>query len=46
MISAIVGRRPAEAERATRRHLRSVITALNATRGEGCGGMRGVGMRG
>jgi DNA-binding GntR family transcriptional regulator len=28
MISAIVGRRPAEAEEATRRHLRSVITAL------------------
>jgi DNA-binding GntR family transcriptional regulator len=28
MISAIAGRRPAEAEEATRRHLRSVITAL------------------
>jgi DNA-binding GntR family transcriptional regulator len=28
MIAAIAGRRPAEAEEATRRHLRSVITAL------------------
>ena len=28
MIAAIAGRRPAEAEQATRRHLRSVITAL------------------
>jgi DNA-binding FadR family transcriptional regulator len=34
MISAIAGRRPAEAEQATRQHLRSVITALNATRDE------------
>ena len=31
MISAITGRRPAEAEEATRRHLRSVITALCET---------------
>ena len=31
MISAIAGRRPAEAEEATRRHLRSVITALRET---------------
>ena len=31
MISAITGRRPAEAEEATRRHLRSVITALRET---------------
>ena len=31
MISAITGRRPAEAEDATRRHLRSVITALRKT---------------
>jgi len=28
MIDAIAGRRPAEAEQVTRRHLRSVITAL------------------
>ena len=42
MISAIAGRRPAEAEQATRRHLRSVITALNATRDEG---VRDEGMR-
>ena len=28
IIDAIAGRRPAEAEEATRRHLRSVITAL------------------
>ena len=28
IITAIAGRRPAEAEEATRRHLRSVITAL------------------
>ena len=28
MIDAIAGRRPAEAEQATRQHLRSVITAL------------------
>jgi DNA-binding GntR family transcriptional regulator len=28
MITAIAGRQPAEAEEATRRHLRSVITAL------------------
>jgi DNA-binding GntR family transcriptional regulator len=31
MISAVIGRRPAEAEEATRRHLRSVITALRQT---------------
>jgi DNA-binding GntR family transcriptional regulator len=31
MIAAIAGRRPAEAEEATRRHLRSVITALRET---------------
>jgi len=31
MISAIVGRRPAEAEQATRSHLRSVINALRGT---------------
>jgi DNA-binding GntR family transcriptional regulator len=31
MISAIAGRRPAEAEEVTRRHLRSVITALRET---------------
>ena len=31
MISAIIARRPAEAEEATRRHLRSVITALRET---------------
>ena len=31
MISAITGRQPAEAEEATRRHLRSVITALRET---------------
>ncbi len=31
IISAIVGHRPAEAEEATRRHLRSVITALRET---------------
>ena len=31
MISAITGRRPSEAEEATRRHLRSVITALRET---------------
>jgi DNA-binding GntR family transcriptional regulator len=31
MISAITARRPAEAEEATRRHLRSVITALRET---------------
>jgi DNA-binding GntR family transcriptional regulator len=31
MISAITGRRPAEAEEATRQHLRSVITALRNT---------------
>jgi DNA-binding GntR family transcriptional regulator len=31
MISAITGRRPAEAEAATRSHLRSVITALKET---------------
>ena len=31
MISAITGRRPAEAEEATRSHLRSVITALRET---------------
>jgi DNA-binding GntR family transcriptional regulator len=31
MISAIAGRQPAEAEEATRRHLRSVITALRET---------------
>jgi DNA-binding FadR family transcriptional regulator len=31
MISAIIGGRPAEAEEATRRHLRSVITALRET---------------
>jgi DNA-binding GntR family transcriptional regulator len=31
IIAAIVGRRPAEAEEATRRHLRSVITALRET---------------
>jgi DNA-binding GntR family transcriptional regulator len=31
MIAAIAGRRPAEAEDATRRHLRSVITALRET---------------
>jgi DNA-binding GntR family transcriptional regulator len=31
MISAIAGRRPAEAEEATRRHLGSVITALRET---------------
>jgi DNA-binding FadR family transcriptional regulator len=30
IIDAIAGRRPAEAEEATRRHLRSVITALLA----------------
>jgi DNA-binding GntR family transcriptional regulator len=31
MIAAIAGRRPAEAEEATRRHLRSVIAALRET---------------
>jgi DNA-binding FadR family transcriptional regulator len=31
MISAIAGRRPADAEEATRRHLSSVITALRNT---------------
>jgi len=33
MISAITGRQPAEAEEATRRHLRSVIIALRETEG-------------
>jgi hypothetical protein len=31
MISAITGRQPTKAEEATRRHLRSVITALRET---------------
>jgi DNA-binding GntR family transcriptional regulator len=35
MIAAIAGRRPDEAEQATRRHLRSVIRALRGTREEG-----------
>jgi DNA-binding GntR family transcriptional regulator len=31
MISAIAGRRPADAEEATRRHLSSVLTGLRDT---------------